>query len=673
MTLKPSASGLETHKEKVLRSISLASEYAFEHSEDDGHWYGEMRTNSTMTAEYVMLQCILGIDLLPNAEAFKHELLSAQKKDGGWNIGYGLPGDISTSVEAYLALRLLGVPSDNAAMQSGRQFITGIGGIPKVRIFTRIYLAMFGLFPWSGIPQLPPELILLPPQTKINVYRMSSWARSTLVPLLVIAHHQPTFPLPNGLSTDNDFIDELWRNPGNKSVPYSPPLLEQWRRKGLFSWESGFTIADTALYYLSNALRKSPTRKYAIKKCVDWVLERQEKSGDWAGILPPMINGIIMLHLEGFSHDSKPFQGGLAAMERFIRKNDKGMHAQACVSPVWDTALMTIGLLDAGIPGSDKRIQKALDWTKERQIHGPEGDWRIYRPELTAGGWAFEYHNTWYPDIDDTAAVIIAFVKQEPESAGSDHVLLALDWLLGMVNPDGGWGAFDVENNNLFMNKCPFSDLDALCDPSTADVTGRVMEAFGLVLSSRACPIDIGLEKRLTMAVHNAINYLASIQVSSGSWWGRWGVNYVYGTSNVLCALAYSDGGRVEELVNPAIGWLKSCQAPNGGWGECLETYADPEKAGKGDTTASQTAWALMGLLAHLPPTDVSIQRGMAFLLDSQDDHQNGKGASWLEPQYTGTGFPNHFYLRYDFYRHYFPLMALGRYSKAMKFDGSVK
>jgi squalene-hopene/tetraprenyl-beta-curcumene cyclase len=496
---------------------------------------------------------------------------------------------------------------------------------------------MFGLFPWTGVPQLPPELILLPPQIKVNVYGMSSWARSTLVPLLVIAHHQPIFRLPNGLSSNSDFIDELWRNPGNKTVPYSPTLLQLWRKEGIISWDFGFTIADTVLCYLSNAMRKAPTRKYAVKKCVDWVLERQEKNGDWAGIFPPMMNSIIMLHLEGFSHDSKPFQQGLEAIERFIWKYDNGMHAQACVSPVWDTALMTIGLLDAGIPGSDKRLQRAIDWTEERQIQGPEGDWRIYRPELTAGGWAFEYFNTWYPDIDDTAAVILAFVKQKPESVGSNHVLRALDWLLGMVNPDGGWGAFDVENDNLFMNKCPFSDLDALCDPSTADVTGRVVETFGLICSNKACQIDIGLEKRLKMAVHNAINFLARQQESNGSWWGRWGVNYVYGTSNVLCALTYSDGGRIESLVTPAIKWLKSCQGPNGGWGECLESYGDPGKAGKGETSASQTAWALMGLLAHLPPTDESIQRGVIFLLDTQDD-LDGKGASWTEAQFTGTG-----------------------------------
>lgn len=269
----------------------------------------------------------------------------------------------------------------------------------------------------------------MPPQTLVNVYRMSSWARSTLVPLTVIAHHKPIFPLPNGLSANNDFIDELWRNPGNKVIPYAPSLFELWRKEGIFSWEFGFTIADTALYYLSTAIQRSPTRKYAIRKCVEWVLERQEKTGDWAGILPPMINGLIMLHLEGWSHDSDEFRGGLEAIDRFMWKHEKGMHLQACVSPIWDTVLMTIGLRDVGIPGSDKRLQTAVNWVKDKQIEGPEGDWRIYRPKLSPGGWSFEYHNTWYPDVDDTAAVIIAFLKQDPECAGSSQVHAAVEWV----------------------------------------------------------------------------------------------------------------------------------------------------------------------------------------------------------------------------------------------------
>ncbi|CZR65398.1 related to squalene cyclase [Phialocephala subalpina] len=540
----------ESHEEKILRSLSSGAEYAFEKAEDDGHWYA------------------LGLDLRPVAAALKQELFSDQHEDGSWGIGYGLPGEISTTVEAYLELRLLDVPSDTEVMRKARKWIVGVGSIAKVRIFTRIFLAMFGLFPWSAVPQLPPELILMPPQTLVNL-------TTSLFSRFLMACLQTTTSQTNCGATQ-----------GTKIIPYAPSLFELWRKEGIFSWEFGFTIADTALYYLSTAIQRSPTRKYAIKKCVEWVLERQEKAGDWAGIIPPMMNGLIILHLEGWSHDSDEFSGGLEAIDRFMWKHEKGMHLQACVSPIWDTVLMTIGLRDAGIPGSDKCLQTA----------------RIYRPKLTSGGWSFEYHNTWYPDVDDTAAVIIAFLKQDPECAGSSQVHAAVEWVLGMQNADGGWAAFDVNNNYLFMNKCPFSDLDALCDP-----------------------------KRLILAIHHGINYLASIQESDGSWWGRWGVNYVYGTSNVFCTLAYSDGGRVETMVNPALQWLKKVQRADGGWGECLATYKYPELA------------------------DESIKKGVAFLIETQVDF-GGKGFSWIEPNFTGTGF-------------YFPLMALGRYSKAMKFD----
>lgn len=648
----------------VERTISQAANYAFNNAQPDGHWYGEMQSNSTITAEYIFMRQAMGIDLAADAPDLRKWLLSDQNPDGSWSLGHGLPGDISTTAEAYLALKILGVPADSHPMRRARVFVLRNGSLSRVRVFTRIFFSMFGLFPWEAVPQLPPELILLPALFPISIYRLSSWARITLVPLLVIAHHQPVFSLPNRSSPSNDFLDELWSNPANKMVPYAPSLVQLWRDEGLFSWSFAFTAADKALYYARNLLRYSPIRQHAIRKCMEWTLEREESSGDWAGIFPPMINSLLALHLEGYSLDSDPVRRGLEAMERFAWRDMKGMRIQPCVSPVWDTILMTIGLCDIGIPRSDKRLERAMAWVKERQItDGTEGDWRVYRPRVVSGGWSFEYFNSWYPDIDDTAAAIIGFVKQDPESCGSSHVLRALEWILGMQNSDGGWAAFDVENDKLYLNRIPFSDMEALCDPSTADVTGRVVEAFGIVRSQGIGRIDGTLEKRLATAVHDAIGYLASVQEPSGAWWGRWGVNYVYGTSNVLCAVAYSDAGRIDSLVEPALQWLKNCQRIDGGWGEGLGTYKGGEAANKGESTPSQTAWALMALLAHLPATDEAITRGVRFLIDSQlveDDM-----GFWVEPQYTGTGFPGHFYLHYDLYRHYFPLMALGRYRKA--------
>lgn len=356
----------------------------------------------------------------------------------------------------------------------------------------------------------------------------------------------------------------------------------------------------------------------------------------------------------------------LEAIERFAWRDEKGMRIQPCVSPVWDTILMTIGLRDVGIPQNDERLKRAMKWVEERQIpDGEAGDWRVYRPHIKSGGWAFEYSNTWYPDIDDSAAAIIAFVKQDPESCDSPHVVRGLEWILGMQNTDGGWAAFDVKNDKEYLNRIPFSDMDALCDPSTADVTGRVVEAFGIVCKEGVGRIDIALEKRLMISVHYAIKYLQLTQEPTGSWYGRWGVNYVYGTSNVLCALAYSDGAHIENMVKPAVQWLRDCQQSDGGWGEGLTTYNYGEAAAKVGSTASQTAWGLMGLLAWVPASDESVLRGIRFLCETQVVENGKELGSWVEPQYTATGFPRHFYLRYDYYRHYFPMMAIGRYKRA--------
>lgn len=331
---------------------------------------------------------------------------------------------------------------------------------------------------------------------------------------------------------------------------------------------------------------------------------------------------------------------------------------------MWDTVLTVIGLCDAGVSGSDEHLTRAMEWVKARQQLGPEGDWRIYRPGITPGGWCFEYHNTWYPDVDDTAAVHLAFLKQNPESRGTTVVIQATEWVLGIQNKDGGFAAFDYSTNKVFLNKIPFSDMNSLSDPSTADVTGRVLEAYRLLMKE-PCSIAVDLERRLRTASQRAITNLAKQQESMGAWYGRWGSNYVYGTSNVLCGLAYfSDNPQVQKMVGPTIFWLKSVQNGDGGWGEEFITYKDPAQAGRGTSTASQTAWGLMGLLAHLIPSDESIRKGIGHLISTQTTRRGG-GASWPETKYTGTGFPGFFYIGYELYAHYFPLVALGRFAQS--------
>jgi squalene-hopene/tetraprenyl-beta-curcumene cyclase len=596
--------------------------------------------------------------------------LSEQNGDGSWALAPHYPGDVSTTTEAYFALKLLGIQPDIAPMQRARQFIISEGGIAKVRIFTRIFLATFGLFPWKAVPELPAELILLPATAPISIYRFSSWARGTIVPLLIICHHRPIFPLPNGTSETNDFLDELWDNPANKIVPHLAPTLELLRIDAV-----AFTFAavDTVLYWLGG-LRSFPLRPYARRKCREWILQHQEPEGDWAGIFPPMHAGVLALFVEGYKLDDTPLHDSLESIERFAWLDKQGKRIQPSVSPVWDTILTTIGLCDAGYNTS---LSISVGWVKDRQILGPEGDWRIYRPWVKPGGFSFEYFNKWYPDVDGTAAAILAMIKYDPQSAGSLTVRRAVEWILGMQNDDGGWGAFDVNNDSLFLNKIPFSDMDSLCDPSSADVTGRILEAFGLLMEAFSKPVygkDIpqDLIDRISLSCDCGISYLAVEQEATGAWFGRWGSNYIYGTSNVLCGLAYFSmkekgtikDNTVQDCIQSGIYWLKAAQNVDGGWGESLLSYKDPMLAGCGPSTPSQTAWALMGLLTNSPPSDISVQKGIRYLLQTQNKKDCEAEASWSESHYTGTGFPKHFYLGYTFYAHYFPMMALGRYIK---------
>ncbi|CAG8265403.1 unnamed protein product [Penicillium salamii] len=654
---------------EAKQALHRAAKYSHHRQHDDGHWCGELKSNATITAEYVMLRQALGLDMESDRNELISWFLSEQNGDGSWSLAPGLSGDISTSVEAYFALKIMGVQPDTASMRKARSFITSIGGIAKVRIFTRIYLATFGLFPWSAVPELPAELIMMPNAAFISIYRLASWARSTIVPLLIISHHRPIYSLPNGRSAANDFLDELWDNPATKNVPYSLPLWELSKKIDVIA--STFVVIDKILHALGG-LRNSPTRSRAREQCVSWILQHQEPEGDWAGIFPPMHTGILALCLEGYALDDPSVKKGLQAIERFSWSDKRGKRIQACVSPVWDTILSTIGLCDANLPSSD--TVNAMKWVKQRQLCGPEGDWRIYQPKITAGGFSFEYFNRWYPDVDDTAAAILGMVKEDAKLTNShDSIVRAVQWILGMQNNDGGWGAFDIHNDRLFLNKIPFSDMEALCDPSTADVTGRILEAFGLLFQSpNQFPVDLIYDMKL--ACDRAIRYLLTTQELNGSWYGRWGTNYIYGTSNVICGLAFfsdweNDKQSVMDSTERATTWLTNVQNPDGGWGETLLSYRKPELGGHGSSTASQTVWALMAILTRSRSHKESIKRGVAYLLRTQTLSDRSDEASWPETQYTGTGFPNHFYLGYSLYSHYFPMMALGRYVRLSSAD----
>ncbi|KAE9973479.1 hypothetical protein BLS_003587 [Venturia inaequalis] len=651
----------------ICDSLSKAAQYSFSKANPDGHWAGEIRSNVTITAEYVFLYQSLGKKIPGGTEPIQRFILSQQNTDGSWGLAPDYPGDVSTSSEAYLALKMLGTPTTSSPMKLARNLILKMGGVARVRIFTRIFFAQFGLFPWDAVPQLPAEFVLLMTASPINIYTMASWARSTVIPMLIIRHHQKIYPVQNVEGRQEEYLDELWLDPVNKMVPYSRSLNDLWRTD--FP-TIVFTIADKLLWTL-RGMRYLPTRYYARRQCIKWILSHQEKQGDWAGIVIPMNVSIQALLLEGYKFEDPEIQHGLQAIERFTIHDTRGKRVQPCVSPVWDTVLMLQALCDAGINPADPRLHLTANWIKSRQNIGPEGDWRISNPQLIAGGFSFEYFNTWYPDTDDTAAAILALVKQNPSSIDSSVVSRAALWICGMSNSDGGWGAFDRGNDKLWLNEIPFSDMNALCDPSTADVTGHILEAFSLILETADHEfMSPTLHNKIAEACEGAIGYLGQQQERSGAWFGRWGVNYLYGTSSVLVGLAHFAKERVDvkDMVDIAISWLRHVQNEDGGWGEGLDSYKDHRKAGVGPSTPSQTAWALMALIPYIEADDESLKQGIKYLLRKQIDVDDGdrNGASWEEKSYTGTGFPEHFYFGYEFYSHYFPMMALGRYLKVL-------
>jgi squalene-hopene/tetraprenyl-beta-curcumene cyclase len=632
---------------RARRAVVSAHAFACRIQRGDGHWCVELESNATITAEYLFMCQALGIETSARNKDMIAYFFGQQKADGSYGLATNLPGDISTTAETYLALRILGVPVDDARMQASERFILKSGGLAKVRVFTRVFFAMFGLFPWSSVPTLPPEFIELPPSSPINVYALASWARGTVVPLLILFHYKPLFALPNGRSAENDYLDHLWIDPTKKAIPYAAPLRSVLRQHGL-GWKSFFTAADKLVRAHDAVRSRGPlerVRARALAKCDAWMLARQEPNGDWAGIFPPMLNVVLALYASGRSLEDPNLRLGLDALERFAVHDEQGFRIEPCQSPVWDTILMMIAFADAGYR---RELERPREWISKLQIFADYGDWKVYNPKGPPGGWSFEYTNTWYPDVDDTAAIIVGFLKHDPTSRESDSIRKAAAWMVSMQNDDGGWAAFDRANDKMFLNEIPFSDMDALCDPSSPDIAGRVLEALGL----------LG-DPRYRDAVRRGIDYLRKAQEKQGSWFGRWGVNYVYGTSNALAGLARQCVPGDDPMIARAVAWLRSVQNADGGWGECLESYANKALMGKGPSTASQTAWALMGLLAYVPPEDAAVQRGVAWLLD----RQNARG-SWDEEEFTGTGFPNHFYLRYNLYRHYFPMMALARFAR---------
>jgi len=630
---------------KLETAIGLAQEWLLNQQASDGHWCAELEGDTILESEYIIYlhftEQLTQAKLTKAANYIRQKLLP----EGGVPIYPGGPMDISASVKAYLALKLAGDPVNATHMARTRDAILENGGVIRTNTFTRIYLAMLGLYPWDACPAIPPELVLLPKWFSFSIYNMSAWSRAMLVPLAIIRTHRPVKNIPS-----ESQIDELWVGGRKDSA------LKLSGDSQAFTWRNFFIKVDSLLkFYDRHSIKSLRTR--AMRKAECWVIEHGRGKGSLGAIFPAMANYVMALRTCGYTNDSYLVAHGIQEMEKLEIEESSTLRLQPCFSPVWDTATCINALNESGLAPDSPALQQAVRWLLDREVRQP-GDWRIKHseghrytePNKPVGAWFFEYHNQFYPDVDDTIMVLTALnrVKTPFDREKSAAIRRGIRWVLGMQGSDGGWASFDKDNNRWLFTQVPFADHNAMIDPSTSDITARVLEClshFGFTCEDEC--------------VLRAIEYLKRDQCSDGSWYGRWGTNYIYGTWQVLRGLRVIGEDIRVPYIRRAAAWLKNVQNADGGWGESLRSYDDPKYKGVGTSTYSQTAWALMGLISAGEIDSPEVTRGIHYLLVNQQ-----VDGTWDEQDFTGTGFPKVFYLRYHYYPHYFPLMALGMYAR---------
>lgn len=656
-TKQPRFGRLDLGMDQVKSAIDRSVAWLLDQQDEQGYWCGELEADSMLEADYIFMHTLLGTGDPGRMTRCINEILRNQNADGGWSLYPGGPSNVSYGVKCYLALKLMGWKADHPVLVRARECVLSLGGVVECNTFTKIYLCALGQYDYDAVPAVPPEIVLFPNWFYFNIYEISSWSRGILVPLSIIYAKKPFKKIPAEQGIDELFVG------GRENAK----LHLRWDSKRLISWRNFFLFWDRLAHW-AERIHIRPLRKIALKRAEKWMLERFERSDGLGAIYPAMLNSIVAMRYLGYSDDDPQVIRARDEFEKLGIDEPNGtpdyptptFRMQPAFSPVWDTAQVLSTLGDAGVPNTDPRLLKAADWLLSKEVRH-KGDWAEKVRDVEPGGWYFEFNNEFYPDVDDTGEVLLGLkaVRNPRERYQHEVEQRAIKWVLAMQCKEGGWAAFDKDNTKSIFQYIPFADHNAMLDPPTVDITGRILEmlaAYGY--TSRDKPVQ------------RAIQFILKEQESDGSWFGRWGANYLYGTFLVLRGLQAMDYSYLEPSVQQAAEWIRMMQNADGGWGETCGTYDDPSQRGIGPSTPSQTAWALLGLLAANDTRSDSVAKGVRWLTERQ--HEDGSWDELMpgrngESYYTGTGFPRVFYLGYHLYKQYFPLLALTTYRKALE------